>query len=66
MGDKYATGDKVQLKSGGPIMTVDALMTSTFQTGKYRCQWFSGASLKEGYFPYDSLRPVKDIVDIDV
>ena len=59
----FKTGDKVQLISGGPIMTVDELMSGPFQEGKYHCQWFSGSTLKSGYFQHDALKPVTDVPD---
>jgi uncharacterized protein YodC (DUF2158 family) len=63
---EFVTGDKVQLKSGGPIMTVDAKMNSGFHTGKYHCQWFNGATLKEGIFAFDSLKRADVIVNLDI
>lgn len=59
----FKPGDKVQLKSGGPTMTVDKLITQGFESDKYRCQWFSGSNLKQGYFAYDSLKKVDDVFD---
>jgi uncharacterized protein YodC (DUF2158 family) len=44
-------------------MTVDKLMSGGFESGKYRCQWFSGSNLKQGYFQYDSLKEVNDALD---
>ena len=66
MYQKFKTGDIVRLKSGGPNMTVETLMAGTYKTGNYLCQWFSGTSLKQGYFPHDSLKPVKDDPDFNV
>lgn len=60
---EFKTGDKVQLKSGGPVMTVDTVMSGQYQTGKYLCQWFSGSTLKSGYFQHDALKPVTDVPD---
>ena len=54
-------GDQVELKSGGPTMTVREIDLD-FQ-GKvrgYRCQWFSGKKLEGGHFPHDSLKSVPD------
>jgi len=45
------SGDTVQLKSGGPVMTIQKLMVGT----TYRCQWFAGKKLEVGDFPEDSL-----------
>lgn len=44
-------------------MTVDKLITQGFESDKYRCQWFSGSNLKQGYFAYDSLKKVDDVFD---
>jgi len=49
---KFKTGDLVQLKSGGPIMTVQ-----TYASGDYlNCQWFSGTKLADGTFKEDSIQ----------
>ena len=56
---EFKTGDIVQLKSGGPNMTVgqDDLIG-----GKYvRCQWFSGRKLESGDFTAQSLVRAKDV-----
>jgi uncharacterized protein YodC (DUF2158 family) len=47
---KFKKGETVQLKSGGPIMTIKDVVL-----GGYRCQWFAGKKLEEGYFPEASL-----------
>jgi len=42
---EFEVGDLVQLKSGGPVMTikrVDGTMVA--------CQWFAGKNLEEGRF----------------
>ena len=67
MTKKFKPGDIVRLKSGGPRMTVEQYMTGTFLTGKYQCQWFSGTALKQGYFPFESLNEVKDVLgDLEI
>lgn len=39
--EKFKIGDIVQLKSGGPEMTVSSLMKSSFgYNGKVKCDWF--------------------------
>jgi uncharacterized protein YodC (DUF2158 family) len=54
---KFAVGDIVKLKSGGPEMTVQTLPDSS---GKYyTCQWFAGKKLESGRFPADSLEQVQ-------
>lgn len=61
---KYNVGDQVQLKSGGPCMTIKEL---TRGSGGYRCQWFAGKKLDGGIFPEDSLMPyVAPKVDSEV
>jgi uncharacterized protein YodC (DUF2158 family) len=46
-----AVGDIVQLKSGGPNMTV-AVLTGT----SVRCKWFAGAKLEDGHFDMEMLQ----------
>ena len=57
---KYKIGDQVQLKSGGPSMTINEAMrnhsTKDF-LNEYKCQWFAGKKLDNGRFPEDSLEP---------
>jgi uncharacterized protein YodC (DUF2158 family) len=49
---KFKTGDLVQLKSGGPIMTV-------VDTGyaDLVCSWFAGKKHEKGSFPAAALNP---------
>ena len=49
---KFKEGDIVQLKSGGPTMTVCSGGSSG---SHYQCKWFSGKKLEEGYFPDEAL-----------
>jgi uncharacterized protein YodC (DUF2158 family) len=58
MAQKFKIGDIVQLKSGGPEMTVQSLPASNSTT--YRCQWFAGKKLESGPFPEESIKPVAD------
>ena len=46
-------GDVVQLKSGGPLMTVIAEKTEA--TGKVMTTWFAGAKKETGSFPEETL-----------
>jgi len=47
MAEAFKVGDLVQLKSGGPAMTVEAVLLG----GALRCQWFSPRSkLNKGVF----------------
>jgi uncharacterized protein YodC (DUF2158 family) len=51
---KFKTGDLVQLKSGGPVMTVAEL--DNLSSGKsYWCHWFAGKKLEKGKVPEKSL-----------
>jgi uncharacterized protein YodC (DUF2158 family) len=50
--ENLKTGDTVQLKSGGPIMTLGGEMAS----GGWKCHWFNGKELKEGLFRLDELQ----------
>ncbi|MEG3156306.1 YodC family protein [Lysobacter zhanggongensis] len=52
----FSVGDIVQLKSGGPEMTVQTAPDNAY--GSYKCQWFAGKKLEAGHFPPDSLRSV--------
>ena len=59
----FETGDVVQLKSGGPKMTVDsgdALEKLALTGNKIHCQWFAGSKLESGWFPKDSLIKVDE------
>ncbi|KAB5494668.1 DUF2158 domain-containing protein [Serratia sp. RJAL6] len=62
MSIRYAIGQKVMLKSGGPVMTVEVIGTDwdrgTLQhefNNTYVCQWFAGKKLERDSFPQDSL-----------
>lgn len=55
-------GDLVELKSGGPIMTIDA-----FGKGEQRslvwCSWFSGDTRNRDHFQRETLRPYQEETD---
>ncbi len=69
---KFNIGDIVQLKSGGPQMTVqriigsdsnfmikaadEFLKTQGFAEGDVVCQWFNDNKLESGTFKQDSLK----------
>ena len=62
MADKFTEGTVVQLKSGGPLMTVN---TRT-QYGDYFCEWFDGMTPKSAKFKEAMLQeyvetPMSDI-----
>lgn len=67
MEQSFKKGDIVQLKSGGPKMTIKELVPKElFHSGDYICQWFSGASLKQGYFSPNSIQVFKDPSNLDI
>lgn len=49
--EHLAIGDVVQLKSGGPTMTVVADFTDL----TYRCSWFAGKKNETAIFPRKAL-----------
>lgn len=57
MANKFAIGDIIKLKSGGPEMTIRSVRSTP--NDYYDCQWFAGKKLESGRFPEDSLEPVK-------
>jgi uncharacterized protein YodC (DUF2158 family) len=52
--ETFKTGDTVQLKSGGPIMTLGGL--AAHSSSSYVCKWFAGDELKSGVFTLDQLK----------
>ena len=54
MADSFNEGDVVELKSGGPAMTV--LATPKSGDKYYTCVWFKGASREQGRFPASSMK----------
>jgi len=53
-------GDLVVLKSGGPVMTVDAINTDIFDDNKFTgvvCVWFVGDKLERVRFDYRAVEP---------
>jgi uncharacterized protein YodC (DUF2158 family) len=55
MAKRFKVGDIVQLKSGGPDMTVKEY---GLDPDDVWCQWFGGRKLEVGQFPEGSLIPV--------
>ena len=51
---KFRSGDKVQLQSGGPEMTVDGNYDE--ENDNYYCSWFSGTEIKHEYFTEPALK----------
>lgn len=55
----FKVGEIVQLKSGGPKMTVTGAPSDQYNK-IYATSWFAGAKLEHGHFPEQSLMPVKE------
>jgi uncharacterized protein YodC (DUF2158 family) len=56
MNEQLKIGDVVDLKSGGPRMTL-----GTFQSnGKWLAQWFTGEELRHGEFRTEQIELSKD------
>jgi uncharacterized protein YodC (DUF2158 family) len=53
MAQSFKEGDVVQLKSGGPKMTIDGVAPQ----GKYYCVWFAGAKREFHSFSAETLTP---------
>ena len=51
----FEIGDLVQLKSGGPVMTIEGILKPADSDQKYRVVWFSGDENKEAVFPEQAL-----------
>ncbi len=49
----FELGDVVQLKSGGPVMTVTALSEGTKKMAQ--CTWFSNNKESSGNYPVEAL-----------
>lgn len=58
MASKFSPGDIVQLKSGGPAMTVSSVTGDDGVSDNigYRCEWFKGASKETAHFKEDTLK----------
>ena len=53
MEQEFRLGDTVQLKSGGPKMTIEAIGDHSFSTTpeiKANCVWFDGTKKQESLF----------------
>lgn len=60
----FEIGDLVQVKSGGPAMTVEG---QSRMTGEYQCVWFNGAIKQQSSFSKSVLKvwePPKDDEDL--
>jgi uncharacterized protein YodC (DUF2158 family) len=58
MSNEFNAGDVVQLKSGGPKMTVSTVGQFSGEI-KARCDWFEGTTPKYAMFPLTSLKKVE-------
>lgn len=57
MAVEFTLGDIVQLKSGGPAMTVSSITGDEDDTKRgYRCEWFKGASKETAHFQEHTLK----------
>jgi uncharacterized protein YodC (DUF2158 family) len=58
MAHKFKPGDIVQLKSGGPPMTVATKASPrSGEAEAYWCEWFKGASKESAHFHEETLKP---------
>ena len=58
----FKPGNLVVLKSGGPVMTVDAVNTDIFDDNKVTgivCVWFLGEKLQRARFEQDAIEPAR-------
>jgi uncharacterized protein YodC (DUF2158 family) len=58
----FKSGNLVVLKSGGPVMTVDAVNTDIFDDNKVTgivCVWFIGESLQRVRFEQHAIEPAR-------
>ena len=57
MAPKFKPGDIVQLKSGGPAMTIASISTNIGgDFSGYQCEWFKGASKERAHFTEETLQ----------
>ena len=59
MGEAFKKGDLVELKSGGPKMTVREAGKTNSGKVMVWCDWFDGQKQVNGSFPPESLKPVE-------
>jgi uncharacterized protein YodC (DUF2158 family) len=64
MTDKFQPGDKVALKTGGPVMTIKGHAVTHKSNGsttireKYECTWYDGKKVQQAVFIEDILKPM--------
>ncbi|MEP7318188.1 MAG: DUF2158 domain-containing protein [Panacibacter sp.] len=62
MANKFNTGDKVSLKTGGPVMTIKGHAATHTSNGniaiidKYECTWYDGKKTQQAVFIEDILK----------
>lgn len=57
----FKVGDVVQMKSGGPIMTVVGFGADANGNQRVNCTWFDkNHSEKNGAYPQEALEPFKE------
>jgi uncharacterized protein YodC (DUF2158 family) len=52
---KFKEGGVVQLKSGGPEMTINSISEDEEGRKRYCCQWFAGGKVEFWEFPEEML-----------
>ena len=55
--ENFEIGDVVQLRSGGPKLTVRSVISD----GDIVCQWFETDVVHEGNFPNEALKKVEQV-----
>jgi uncharacterized protein YodC (DUF2158 family) len=59
----FKPGDLVELKSGGPVMTVETVDTLSVNRGEppnYYCSWFAGAKDNKRRFAEAALKAAEE------
>ena len=52
----FKVGDVVQLKSGGPLMTISQIGADVNGRPRVWCDWFDGNKMANALFPPESLQ----------
>ena len=60
MTDTFRVGDVVQLKSGGPRMTVTSVDNDAAGVPTVWCTWFEGSNEKRGSWPAYAVQAAPD------
>lgn len=64
MANKFKSGDKVALKTGGPVMTIKGHAATRTLNGnipiidKYECTWYDGNKVQQAVFIEDILKSI--------